>query len=128
MDEGARAAGPPVDPAAADQEQESRSPEEIRADIEQTRAEVGDTVEALAAKTDVKSQAKQRIEELKGTARQRADQLKTRAQSTTPESAQQGAGQAVERVRENPAPFAIGGAVLLGFLLGRLTSRGGDEA
>jgi ElaB/YqjD/DUF883 family membrane-anchored ribosome-binding protein len=127
MDEGARAAGSPVDPAGADQ-QESRSPEQIRADIEETRSEVGDTVEALAAKTDVKTQAKERIEELKGNVRQRGEQLKTRAQSTTPESAQQGAGQAVARVRENPAPFAIGGAVLLGFLLGRLTGRGGDEA
>lgn len=126
MDEGARAAGSPVDPAGSDEG--SRSPEEIRADIEQTREEVGDTVEALAAKTDVKSQAKQRIEDLKGNVRQRGEQLKTRAQSTTPESAQQGAGQVVERVRDNPAPFAIGGAVLLGFLLGRLMGRGGDDA
>jgi ElaB/YqjD/DUF883 family membrane-anchored ribosome-binding protein len=127
MDEGARAAGAPVDPSAGDQ-QGTRSPEEIRADIEETREEVGDTVEALAAKTDVKTQAKQRFEEIKGNVRERGDQLKTRAQSTTPESAQQGAGQAVARVRENPAPFALGGAVLLGFLLGRLTSRGGDDA
>jgi Protein of unknown function (DUF3618) len=101
--------------------------EELRADIEQTREDLGDTVEALAAKTDVKAQAKQRVEELKGNGRARGEQLKTRAQSTTPESAQQGAGQVVERVRENPAPFALGGAVLLGFLLGRLAGRGGDD-
>jgi ElaB/YqjD/DUF883 family membrane-anchored ribosome-binding protein len=126
MDEGARAAGPPVDPAGS--EQQDRSPEEIRADIEQTREEVGDTVEALAAKTDVKAQAKQRVDELKSTVRQRGEELKTRAQSTTPESAQQSANQAVARVRENPAPFALGGAVLLGFLLGRLTGRRGDDA
>jgi ElaB/YqjD/DUF883 family membrane-anchored ribosome-binding protein len=125
MDEGARAAGPPVDPSGS--EQQDRSPDEIRADIEGTREEVGDTVEALAAKTDVKTQAKQRMEEIKGNVRQRGEQLKTRAQSTTPESAQQSAGQAVARVRENPAPFALGGAVLLGFVLGRLTGRGGDD-
>jgi ElaB/YqjD/DUF883 family membrane-anchored ribosome-binding protein len=125
MDEGARTAGSPVEPAGA--EQESRSPEEIRADIEQTREQVGDTVEALAAKTDVKTQAKRRIEELKGNVRQRGETLKARAQSTAPDSAQQGGQQVVTKVRENPAPFAIGGAILAGFLLGRLTGRRGDD-
>jgi ElaB/YqjD/DUF883 family membrane-anchored ribosome-binding protein len=128
MDEGARAAGSPVDPASGNQaQQESRSAEEIRADIEQTREQVGDTVEALAAKTDVKAQAKQKVDEIKGNVRERGENLKSRAQSTTPESAQQSAGQVVARVRENPAPAAIGGAILLGFLLGRLTGRRKDE-
>jgi ElaB/YqjD/DUF883 family membrane-anchored ribosome-binding protein len=117
MDEGARTAGSSVD----------RSPEEIRAEIEETREEVGDTVEALAAKTDVKAQAKQRIDELKGNVRERGQTLKARAQSTTPETAQQGGQQVVEKVRANPAPFAIGGAILAGFLLGRLTGRRGDD-
>jgi ElaB/YqjD/DUF883 family membrane-anchored ribosome-binding protein len=125
MDEGARAAGSSVDPAAS--EQESRTPEEIRADIEQTRAEVGDTVEALAAKTDVKSQAKAKVEEIKGNVRQRGEVLKARAQSTTPESAQQSGQQVVAKVRENPAPAAVGGAILLGFVLGRLTGRRRDD-
>ena len=40
---------------------ETKSPEQIQADIEQTREELGDTVEALAEKTDVKAQAKSRI-------------------------------------------------------------------
>jgi ElaB/YqjD/DUF883 family membrane-anchored ribosome-binding protein len=120
MDEGARPAGSSVD--------QDRTPEEIRAEIEETRAEVGDTVEALAAKTDVKAQAKQKVEEIKGNVRQRGETLKARAQSTTPESAQQGGQQVVARVRENPAPFAIGGAVLLAFLFGRLTGRRGDDA
>jgi ElaB/YqjD/DUF883 family membrane-anchored ribosome-binding protein len=129
MDEGARAAGSPVDPAAGDQgpEQGTRSPEEIRADIEQTRSEVGDTVEALAAKTDVKAQAKAKVEDIKGNVRERADVLKTKAQSTTPDSAQQGGQQVVAKVREKPAPFAIGGAILLGFVLGRLTGKRGDD-
>jgi ElaB/YqjD/DUF883 family membrane-anchored ribosome-binding protein len=125
MDEGARTAGSSVEPGGS--ERESRTPEEIRADIEQTREQVGDTVEALAAKTDVKTQAKQRIEEIKGNVRQRGEALKARAQSTTPETAQQGGQQVVAKVRANPAPFAIGGAILAGFLLGRLTGRGGDD-
>ena len=125
MDEGARPAGSSVEPAAS--EGDNRTPEEIRADIEHTRAEVGDTVEALAAKTDVKAQAKAKVEEIKGNVRQRGEVLKSRAQTTTPDSAQQGGQQVVTKVRENPAPFAIGGAIVLGFLLGRLTGRKGDD-
>jgi ElaB/YqjD/DUF883 family membrane-anchored ribosome-binding protein len=129
MDEGARAAGSPVDPAATDQPQDqgTRSPEEIRADIEDTRAEVGDTVEALAAKTDVKAQARAKVEDIKGTVRERADVLKAKARSSSPEGAQQGGQQVVAKVREKPAPFAIGGAIVLGFLLGRLTGKRGDD-
>jgi ElaB/YqjD/DUF883 family membrane-anchored ribosome-binding protein len=126
MDEGARAAGPPVDPKA--DPARDRPPEEIRQDIAQTRAEVGDTVAALAEKTDVKAQARQRIENIKANARQRGERLKTRARGSSPEGARQGAGQLVAKARENPAPVALGAAVLLGFLLGRLTGRsGGDE-
>ena len=62
---------------------ETRSPEEIRRDIEETRGELGDTVEALAAKADVKAQAK-----------------------------------------KNPVQLAVGGALVAGFLLGRMASRG----
>jgi predicted phage tail protein len=42
-------------------EGEDRTPPEVRAEIEQTRSELGDTVEALVAKTDVKGQAKQAV-------------------------------------------------------------------
>ena len=44
---------------------EERSPEQIRADIDATREELGDTVEALAEKTDVKAQAKAKVEDVK---------------------------------------------------------------
>jgi len=103
----------------SDQSQGTRSPEEIRADIEQTREEVGDTVEQLAAKTDVKAQAQDRVAEIKGNVRQKADELKAKASSTTPQSAQQGGQQVVSTVRSNPAPFALAGAVLVGYLIGR---------
>jgi hypothetical protein len=125
MDEGARAAGSPVEQGTTDAG--TRSPEEIRADIEQTRGEVGDTVEALAAKTDVKAQAKAKVEGVKTNVRERAGVLKSKAQGATPESAQQGGQQVVAKVREKPAPFAIGGAILFGFLLGRVTGRRGDD-
>jgi uncharacterized protein YdbL (DUF1318 family) len=98
-------------------------PARSRADIAKTREEVGDTVEALTAKTDVKAQARERIEEVKGNLRAKADQAKAKAQSSTPESAQQGGQQVVTKVRENPAPLVLGGAVLLAFLIGRRTAR-----
>jgi hypothetical protein len=46
--------GAPV--AAAD------DPEQIREQIEATRRELGDTIEALAAKTDVKAHVRKRVE------------------------------------------------------------------
>ena len=126
MDEGARAAGASVDPAA--EPARDRSPEEIRDEIARTRAEVGDTVAALAEKSDVKAQARQRIEGIQTNARQRCERLNTRARASSPEGARQGAEQLVAKARENPVSVAIGGAVLLGFLLGRITGRsGGDD-
>ena len=125
MDQDERAEGAAVSAAAAghDDVQETRTPEEIRADIAKTREEVGDTVEALTAKTDVKAQARERVEEVKGNLRAKADQAKAKAQSSTPESAQQGGQQVVTKVRENPAPLVLGGAVLVAFLIGRRTAR-----
>ena len=124
MDQDERAEGAAVSaPAGSDDAQETRSPEEIRADIEQTREEVGDTVEALAAKTDVKAQARERVEEVKGNVRAKADEVKAKAKSSTPESAQQGGQQVVTKVRENPAPLMLGAAMLVAFLIGRRMGR-----
>ena len=63
MDEATRTSGPEVDG-----QQDQRSPEEIRADIEETRRELGDTVEELAAKTDVKAKAQEKADEIKQSA------------------------------------------------------------
>jgi hypothetical protein len=43
----------------------AKDPEEIRDEIEATRQELGDTVEALAAKADVKAIAHEKIESTK---------------------------------------------------------------
>ena len=43
----------------------AKDPEQIREDIEATRRELGDTVEALAAKTDVKAHVRERVERTK---------------------------------------------------------------
>lgn len=65
---------------------ESKDPDQIEADIEATRAELAETVDALSAKFDVKSQAQDRVAEVKGRAQAtmndpeaRADALKQAA-------------------------------------------------
>jgi ElaB/YqjD/DUF883 family membrane-anchored ribosome-binding protein len=128
MDENARAAGSEVGATDSSSEagpdaETTRSPEEIRTDIEQTRAELGDTVEALAEKTDVKGQAKQRIAEIKGNVQHKREELTTKAKHATPESARQGGQQIAAKVRENPAPVALGVAALAGYVLWRLAGR-----
>ena len=44
---------------------DNQDPEQIQSEIEQTREELGDTVEALAQKTDVKTQVKQKLDDTK---------------------------------------------------------------
>ena len=46
-------------------DQTERTPEQVREEIERTREELGDTVAALAHKTDVKAQAKRATDETK---------------------------------------------------------------
>jgi hypothetical protein len=65
----------------------------------------------------------QRVETVKGNVRAKTDEARTKAQASTPATAQQGGRQAVAKVRENPAPVVLGGAVLVAFLLGRRSAR-----
>ncbi len=102
-----------------DEESENRGPEEIREDIEATRGEMGETVEALAEKADVKAQAQQRIEGLKQTALAKKQELVGKAKQASPESASGGAHTVTTKAKENPLPLAVGGALFVGFLLGR---------
>lgn len=81
-----------------------QGPSELRRDIEDTRAEMGETVSQVAAKTDVKKQAQAKADELKEQASAKAQEAKDKA-------------------RENPVPMALAGAFLAGMVLGRLTSR-----
>ena len=119
MDEAARTGGQEV---GADTDQQ-RSPEEIRADIEQTRHELGDTAAAVAAKADVKAQAKAKADEAKQRATEKKDELLGKAKEASPDSAGQFAGQAATTAKENPLPVAAGAAFVAGFVLGRLTRR-----
>jgi len=96
---------------------EPRTPEQIEADIEQTRRSMGDTVAAVAEKADVKAQAKLKVDEAK-------TRVKERVGAATPDSAGEGAGQAGRFASEHRRELVIGGAVLVAFLLGRVSGRG----
>ena len=91
---------------------EQRSPEEIEADIERTRRDLGDTVAAVAEKADVKTQAKLKVDEAKA-------RVKEKVGSAKPESAGDGASKAGTFATEHQRELVIGGAVLVAFLLGR---------
>ena len=96
-------------------ETEGRSPEEIRSNIEATREQMGDTVEALAAKTDVKAHAKKSAEEAKQRAREKVGEAKTKATAAKDD--------VLGKAREDPLPFVVGGGLVAGFLLGRWSKR-----
>ena len=113
-----------------------QDPSEIRQDIEATREQMGDTVEALSYKADVKARAKESVEQTKAKVKaQAADATEkvteavrgathsaTDAVRSAAASARGGAAQATGKVREsgaldkaqvagdqvrrNPVPFA----------------------
>jgi hypothetical protein len=105
--------------------------ERIEERIEEQRAELGDTAGAIAEKADVKRQAKLKLEETKAGVREKVDQLmesmnarkdalaesaREAAPDSTDGAGQQALGQqALEKARQNPAPFAA--AVVAGLLI-----------
>ena len=96
-----------------------QDPEAIRADIERTRAEMGDTVDALGYKADVKSRTKDKMTHAK-------DRITGKVSGATPDKQQ--AKRMASTAQENPLGLAIGG-IAVGFLAGLLapSSRVEDE-
>jgi hypothetical protein len=103
--------------------QQTRDPQEIREDIEQSREELGETVEALAHKADIKGQSKAKLDEVRGRIGDKRDESVNRVKGATPDSAGQAASTVSTRARENRAPLGLAAAAIGGFLLGRLTAR-----
>jgi Protein of unknown function (DUF3618) len=77
-----------------------QEPREIREEIEGTRARMGDTVEALGYKTDIKTRAREKVSGAAG-------------------SAQEKVSGAAGIAQENPLGLAIG-SIAVGFLAGML--------
>ena len=96
-------------------------PEVIRRDIEQTRERMGDTVDALGYKTDVKSRAKESVTGKVDSVKEKLVGAKDSALDATPSTGdvKSGARQAVGVAQENPLGLAVG-AVAVGFLAGML--------
>jgi ElaB/YqjD/DUF883 family membrane-anchored ribosome-binding protein len=118
-----------------------QDPDAIREEIEQTRAEMGDTVDAIGYKADVPSRAKEKVGEKVDDVKSRVSNTATRAKEAvagaasraggavsgsasrvgdaTPSGGEvkQSAKRAVGLAQENPLGLAIGAAAL-GFLAG----------
>jgi tetrahydromethanopterin S-methyltransferase subunit F len=107
-------------------------PDRIRREIEATREEMGETVDALSYKADVKSRARDSIVEKKESAKESLmgtkDSIKSKVVGTTDrvgeatpdrEQVKQNARQAVGVAQENPLGLAIG-SVAAGFIVGML--------
>ena len=102
---------------------EPRTPEEIEADIERTRRELGDTVAAVAEKADVKGQAKAKVEDAKARIAGKKDDVLHRTREAAPDSAGDGADKVARVARDNRRALIIGGAVLAAFLFGRASAK-----
>jgi hypothetical protein len=92
-------------------------PDRIRREIEATRGEMGETVDALTYKTDVKSRAKEKVVGTK-------DSIKSKvvgAGDAAPdgERVKQNARRAAGIAQENPLGLAIG-SIAAGFIVGLL--------
>lgn len=98
-----------------------QEPSQIRQEIEETRAEMGDTVDALAYKTDVKTRVKESISDKRERLISQVQGTTHKVGEATPDGHQvkEGAQQAVGVAQENPLGLAIGG-LAAGFLAGMM--------
>lgn len=98
-----------------------QEPSQIREEIEETRAEMGDTVDALAYKTDVKTRVKESISDKRERLISQVQGTTHKVGDATPDGQQvkEGAHQAVGIAQENPLGLAIGG-IAAGFLAGMM--------
>ncbi|HEY0696409.1 MAG TPA: DUF3618 domain-containing protein [Micromonospora sp.] len=92
-------------------------PEALREEIQRTRAELGETVQALAARADVKARVRQSAEETRARVRQSAEETRARVRQRlglAGERMREQTGQVRSSVydagasaRRNPAPWAV---------------------
>jgi ABC-type transporter Mla subunit MlaD len=112
---------------------DTRSSEEIRADIEHTREELADTAAELAQRADVKARAHDKVEETKAKVSHKVDEAKAKVTGTadtakqkvgdaTPASvaggAQHAAGAAATTAKANPIPVTLVAGFAAGVLIG----------
>jgi ElaB/YqjD/DUF883 family membrane-anchored ribosome-binding protein len=104
-----------------------KDPEQIRAEIEDVRHDLGDTAAALAAKTDVKARAKEKVEGVKETIAEKKDSIGSSSNGGGSGGPDPSAAVTTVKTKaqENPIPTAAIAAFVGGFLFGRITKRAG---
>jgi len=112
-----------------DQPTQETDQEQLQHEIEDTRADLGDTVDALAQKADVKARVSEKVEQRKAALRARQEHIKAsvngardRVSRTTPDEAKRAASQVAHTAEERPFP-AIAVALGVGLLIGRAIGR-----
>ena len=108
---------------AADEE---KSPEQLRDEIAEVREDLGDTAAALAGKTDIKARAREKADEVKRTAVGKKDEMLSKVRGSGSEVAMPGPSAATQirtTAQQKPVLTAALGALVGGFLLGRLSRR-----
>jgi gas vesicle protein len=98
-----------------------QDPSEIREEIDETRARMGETVEALGYKSDVKTRAKEKVSGTVEGAKAKIGGAGSRVNEATPgrDEVKQSARKAAGVAQQNPIGLALG-SVALGFLAGLL--------
>jgi hypothetical protein len=113
--------------------EDQKSPEQLREEIAGLREDLGDTTAALAAKTDIKTRAREKADDVKRTAAGKKDDVLSRFRRDDAT----GGGEAVSagpsavtqlrtKAQQKPVVTAALGALAGGFLLGRLSRRSDD--
>lgn len=112
--------------------------EALREEIRRTRVELGETMELLAAKADVKARLRESAEQAKGRMREQAALTMARVRGQAAQKAGEVRGQAAQKarvarvqayekgeaVRRNPAPWAAVAAGALATVVVLLIVRG----
>jgi chromosome segregation ATPase len=83
------------------EEPQSSDPQQLREEIAETREELGDTVEALVQKSDVKGQVQQKVAE------------RRRALQAAQEQAKQKVAAASKQARQRPVPVVTAASLVL---------------
>jgi hypothetical protein len=98
-----------------------QDPSDIRAEIEETRARVGDQVDALSYKTDVPARVGDYVDEKKQAVRDKVTGVKEAVTGTASNAIPSGAqvGRLKDTAERNPLGLAVG-ATAVGFVAGLL--------
>jgi hypothetical protein len=98
--------------------------EQLRAETEATREDLGDIAAALAEKTDVKARAKEKAARVRQTISDKRATLSSGGGGDAGSGRGGAAAQVRAKAQDNPVPTAALAAFVGGLLFGRITKRG----